>query len=591
MTEICHENVTKLQSKWQEWHAKLSEAMKSRSHWPKITFRYITLAVMFAFLMVPGKSALAQSWKSTNILGNWTSVAVSGSGSDIAAAAFLGSIYTSTNGGTNWISAGALEPDRPVLAASENGSNLVMAYFDGNIYTSPDWGANTNWVESAAPVEPWNCLAISGDGSRVVAGTYPGLIYASTNGGETWAQSSAPYDFWQSVASSASGSNLLAASHSGYVYESTNAGITWNELAIDVGGTNVIASDMLYLSVIYTNLNPTEVNTNQFITNLYNPILTIPATAVSSNNIVVSDGVALGLTGFNATGTNIMAVDLAVDVQGSNVLDVNPLITDALGRVGSAGPISIANPYLANLAIPNGTGVFDTNGVLNTNLITVLNTNISGISLFVTNVLNVEVAIGNLPQSWSAVASSADGSHLAACVNGGGIYTSTDYGVTWTVANVPITNWLDVAISADGYYLTAVANNGTNGLRYTSSNGGLNWVGTNVPSVKLSGIALSGDGSVQAAVAYPGGIYYVHQVVTPPVPKIVSITRGSGNTSVYFTTVSGATYTLYYTNTTGLATFVTNWPSASSLTGDGGTDHLSDGAIDASRFYRVVAHH
>jgi len=77
----------------------------------------------------------------------------------------------------------------------------------------------------------------------------------------------------------------------------------------------------------------------------------------------------------------------------------------------------------------------------------------------------------------------------------------------------------------------------------------------------------------------------------PPVPQITSITRASGTTTVYFTTTNGPTYVLYYTNSTGLATSVTNWPSSpTTLTGDGGTDHLSDTTTVSNRFYKVGAH-
>jgi hypothetical protein len=193
-----------------------------------------------------------------------------------------------------------------------------------------------------------------------------------------------------------------------------------------------------------------------------------------------------------------------------------------------------------------------------------------------------------MPQSWSAVASSADGSDLAASVNGGLIYTSTNSGATWAVADLPSTNWSAVAISADGTHLAAVA---SGGLLYMSSNGGSSWIATNSPDVNWSALALSADGGVQAAAAYGGGIYYDDPVVTPPVPTITSIAQAGGGTTVYFTTVNGGTYTLCYTNSTGLATCVTNWPAVSSLTGDGGTDHLSDTGIDGTRFYRVVAHH
>ncbi len=60
--------------------------------------------------------------------------------------------------------------------------------------------------------------------------------------------------------------------------------------------------------------------------------------------------------------------------------------------------------------------------------------------------------------SWNSVASSSDGSHLAAVVDGGGIYTSTNFGVTWTEqTSAPTsTDWWSVASSSDGSHLAAV---------------------------------------------------------------------------------------------------------------------------------------
>jgi hypothetical protein len=49
---------------------------------------------------------------------------------------------------------------------------------------------------------------------------------------------------------------------------------------------------------------------------------------------------------------------------------------------------------------------------------------------------------------------------LAGVAYGGGIYTSADSGGTWTPATVPTTNWMSVASSADGTKLAAVVDGG-----------------------------------------------------------------------------------------------------------------------------------
>ena len=78
----------------------------------------------------------------------------------------------------------------------------------------------------------------------------------------------------------------------------------------------------------------------------------------------------------------------------------------------------------------------------------------------------------------------------------------------------------------------------------------------------------------------------------PPAPRIVSVTRSSGTSTIYFTTTNGSfTYTLYYTNSTGLAKSGTNWPaSLTTVTGNGLTNSLSDVTTSTNRLYRIGVH-
>jgi len=55
---------------------------------------------------------------------------------------------------------------------------------------------------------------------------------------------------------------------------------------------------------------------------------------------------------------------------------------------------------------------------------------------------------------------------LVAAVNGGGIYTSSDGGVTWTQSAAPQLAWKSVAISSDG---TKIIGASMNGGIYTNS--------------------------------------------------------------------------------------------------------------------------
>ena len=82
--------------------------------------------------------------------------------------------------------------------------------------------------------------------------------------------------------------------------------------------------------------------------------------------------------------------------------------------------------------------------------------------------------------SWTGVASSADGKRLVAAAYEGFIYTSSDAGKTWVSNNVPKLTWYAVASSADGTKLSAAAVTLATigapiGGIYTSTNSGITW--------------------------------------------------------------------------------------------------------------------
>jgi len=76
---------------------------------------------------------------------------------------------------------------------------------------------------------------------------------------------------------------------------------------------------------------------------------------------------------------------------------------------------------------------------------------------------------------------------------------------------------------------------------------------------------------------------------SPPAP-VLTVSRSATATTISFATTNGATYTLYYTNLTGLSQPPANWPSApSTISGDGTTKAFIDSTTDPDRFYRVGA--
>ena len=89
----------------------------------------------------------------------------------------------------------------------------------------------------------------------------------------------------------------------------------------------------------------------------------------------------------------------------------------------------------------------------------------------------------NTGYAHSSLTSSADGTKLAAVVNGGGIYTSNDSGVTWTLQPAAGSRWWhSITSSADGTKLYAVSVRCTSNIGildpggvYASYDSGVTW--------------------------------------------------------------------------------------------------------------------
>ncbi|MCK9202578.1 MAG: right-handed parallel beta-helix repeat-containing protein, partial [Gallionella sp.] len=109
-------------------------------------------------------------------------------------------------------------------------------------------------------------------------------------------------------------------------------------------------------------------------------------------------------------------------------------------------------------------------------------------------------------RSWYGIASSSDGTNLAAVVSSGYIYTSTDSGASWAErTNAGSRSWWSIASSSDGTKLAASV---IPGYIYTSTDSGASWTErTGAGSRYWYSIASSLDGTKLAAAVYGGYIY------------------------------------------------------------------------------------
>ncbi len=470
-----------------------------------------------------------------------------------------------------WTQSSAPSINWTSIASSADGTHLAAAEsyeYDGSIYTSTNSGAT--WTLSSAPYEDWVSIASSADGTRLAAakdynniyytyGAYgPGGICTSTDGGATWTPiPSPPIEAWSSVASSADGTHLAAVVNGGGIYTSTGTasgltpGTTYHYRLVglnDAGAT--FGADMTFTTaagaptantlpasgVTATNatlnaaVNTGALNTAEFFeygldTN-YGNYTDLDSLAASNTTLAVSSlagSLSPGTTyHFQLVGFNSEGITLGGDMIFTT-LPLAPVVTTLM-----ATGVSASNATL------NGT-INPGNGATTAYFQFGLDTDYGDIGGF--TVLPATNATLRMPglvigaitgaagsqwaQSssgfWRAIASSADGTRLAAVasypVSGGGIYTSTNGGVTWTQSSAPNLAWASIASSADGTRLAAVVENYYDGITnyggsiYTSTDGGLTWAQSSAPNTYWSSIASSADGTRLAAVSSWGGIY------------------------------------------------------------------------------------
>ncbi len=335
-----------------------------------------------------------------------------------------------------------------------------------------------NWTLTSAPLTNWSCVASSADGSKLVAAVNGGLIYASTNSGATWTPTGAPAANWSRIASSADGSKLVALVPYGTVDVSTDSGATWTDRNPGDGWVSFAESANGGILALVGAMHYFSFSTNSGTT--WSEEVGLPR---------YSD--VWSILACSADGERLAIVD--------NISTI-PTSSDVLFISHSGG---------TNIAAGGG-GLFATNepfGYCN------------------------------------AIACSADGTKVsalfenppsAACA--GAIYSSLDWGVTWTSNCAPVTNWTSLACSADGTRQVAV---GTGSEFYTSTNAGAAWTATTVPSNNWTSVASSADGAKLVAAANGGGIY-TWQTAPAPILTVAA----SQKAIILFWTVPSVNFSL-----------------------------------------------
>ncbi|HXF10686.1 MAG TPA: hypothetical protein VN625_07880, partial [Desulfuromonadaceae bacterium] len=308
------------------------------------------------------------------------------------------------NVGMSWKAVG-LNGNWTAIACSADGTKLAATIggsATGNLWVSTN--SAFSWT-SRATVQTWSSIAASADGTKWIAavGYTPnsintrGGIYRSTDSGTTWNVTSAPSTNWSAVASSADGTRLLAVARTGQIYFSVNGGSAWTAVGATGGsffwrgcassadGTNLLAVGEGGYVVVSSDGGATWVQRTNYLSQL------ISATMSADGNREIVTG-------------NGGQVYLSTDA-GTNWIQAATLGSQGMSIASSADGARLAAAVGDATATGNVYSSADSGSVWKS---------LAGAPVLM----------------WSGIASSADGSVLAACVYGGSIYLSSQSSTT-----------------------------------------------------------------------------------------------------------------------------------------------------------------
>jgi hypothetical protein len=492
----------------------------------------------------PTTSAITVSGYPTTPYPNWVAVASSYSGQYLAAienstaTSPNGYIWTSEDYGTTWskcidagahnwtgvaISVNSDSTDGMYIAATENNSTALGK---GKIWISTNRGVSFSSIDSIQ--YNWTGITISSDGLQIAAiETNSSNPTGGTNtGGNVW-----------SGTSSTSTPGLIRNSTL-----STRVSTSWNRIA--GAGTS---------------------STFKFIVGY--------DTSAGSNNCVwLSSG-----TSYSA-GSNLSGLAYSGD---GNTLAVSRTYSTMLSsRNSSSGLLAVSSSYDYRSVALSYYGNFIFGAVYNGQIHKSYSLNSS------TSYPTLAAIPSSPTKNWTSIATTSDGNGVVATASGGDIWTADLEGTVWTNPNQR--NWKSIATSTNGTVIAIDAGNRgeqaypAGGYIYTSQDFGQTWTEQKKCSDnsslqnKWTGIVLSTDGKSAVAVAmdgfsstgriykgtYNGTVWTWAPITTTNLPKYVE--GLCGNTSdpnlqnlCVFDGTSGGS--IYYSNTGG-----TSWTISSS---------------------------
>lgn len=186
-------------------------------------------------------------YKKTNITSNWillgatpicfSYLTASDDGMRLTAATWGSEIYTSSDGGINWVNQNKADSWWG-FSSSSSGQLIIGITEKKTFWLSRDYGMTWTSPFATSPGGSFTKSAISEDGRKMLVGDSLGYLYVSTDRGNTW-RTTGEIKGWSAVAISANGSRFIAAATSdigsvpGGIFVSSDDGVTWRQTGAD----------------------------------------------------------------------------------------------------------------------------------------------------------------------------------------------------------------------------------------------------------------------------------------------------------------------------------------------------------------------
>ena len=177
----------------------------------------------------------------------WQSITASSNGQQLIAVARNGKMWLSSNAGVDWQQAGpgvvntddlasrvesvtAPEQSWRSIVCSETGMIVAAVAYDGHIWLSSD--AGKHWTRRAHS-NHWAAITTSASGKHLAAVENGGHIWSSSDSGFTWKEDNTTGHSrdWRAITSSRNGQHLAAAVWNGNLWLSNDFGVNWSEVS------------------------------------------------------------------------------------------------------------------------------------------------------------------------------------------------------------------------------------------------------------------------------------------------------------------------------------------------------------------------